>query len=73
MHILIGNWVYSSKMHILVVIRFREKKADSKKVPLEKWGRGWSQLNSICVIQQSLHLAGKFEIRSCPVGDARPI
>ena len=62
-----------AKLHILVVIRFREKKADSKKVPLEKWGRGWSQLNSICVIQQLRHLAAKFQIRRCPVGDARAV
>ena len=27
-----------AKLHILGVIRFREKKENSKKVPLEKWG-----------------------------------
>ena len=48
------------QLHILVVIRFREKKVNSKKVSLEKWGWGWRQSDRISVVHTSRHLAAKF-------------
>ena len=53
-------WRGMVKVHILVVIRFREKKANSKKVSLEKWGWGWRQSDRISVVHTSRHLAAKF-------------
>ena len=53
-------WMMLDHYIILIVIRFREKKANSKKVSLEKWGWGWRQPDRVCMIQQFVHFAAKF-------------